>query len=667
MARYEITGPDGARYKINAPDNATPDQVMAFVKQNAGSQPAAAPKKDGPGVIASGLEGVGQGLSFGFLDEIEGGIRAGAAKLTGDSRPLGEVYDEKVAIPRGRIAAAKESSPVAYYAGEIGSGVAVPGGLARLGIRGALSNASGRGLGARTLAGAKEGSAYGAAYGAGTAEGGLIERGQGALSGGTLGAGIGALAPGAVDAAGAVASRVAAPFRAAANPRQFAFEKFGEAIARDVPVGGADRFASRVDDMVAANPSARVMDAGGENVRGLMRAANNMPNEARETLRRTVDARQANQSERVEGHLGKAFRQGDKNLYDSIDELAERMDEIGAKAIQPALAKETPLTPQLASVLERPTAKELQKLVERKLADEGLPIGFDTRTAMLHRLKVELDDQIGMSVRAEKMGNRPQAGMDTRTLTILKRDLLNAIDNPTYKNGLKQYASQARLKNAAEDGYDSFNKMQPEELGSALGKLSNNVERDFFRLGAMRAIVERVRKGNANNDRTDGVFSSPEMQKKLKAVLPDEKARREFQKDLTIEAKMADSRKALQGNSTTAKQLAEGDQAGKNASMITQAMNAAGGSLQSGLNLLAQGYNRFSGMTPRVSAEVLKLGMSRDPSAIAGLVRQGAERAALVPGKRALRSEQSTSGLLSLFSPEPVPADYGLYGVVRPR
>ena len=493
----------------------------------------------------------------------------------------------------------------------------------------------------------------------------MIERGQGALSGGTLGAGIGALAPGAVDAAGAIASRVAAPFRAAANPRQFASEKLGEAIARDNPAGGAARFASKVDEMVAANPSARVMDAGGENVRGLMRAANNMPNDARETVRRTVDARQANQATRIEGELGKAFRQGDRNLYDSIDELAARMDEIGSNTIRPALKNETPMTPQLASVLERPTTKELQKVVERRLADEGLPIGFETRTEMLHRLKVEIDDQIGMSKRAESMGNHPQAGMDTRTLTILKRDLLNAIDNPTYKNGLKHYASQARLKNAAEDGYESFNKMQPEEIGRALETLDNNVERDFFRLGAMRAIVERVRKGNANNDRTDGVFSSPEMQKKLEAVLPDRKALREFQKDLILEAKMADSRKALQGNSTTAKQLAEGSEAGKTASMITQAMNAAGGSLQSGLNLLAQGYNRFSGLTPRVAGEVLNLGMSRDPSAIAGLVRQGAERAAMVPAQRALRAERSTSGLLSLMSPEPVPEDYGLYGVVR--
>jgi hypothetical protein len=326
------------------------------------------------------------------------------------------------------------------------------------------------------------------------------------------------------------------------------------------------------------------------------------------------------------------------------------MDRVGSAKIQPTLQIETPMTPQLRSVLSRPTAKDLQQNVERKLADEGLPIGFETRTAMLHRLKVELDDQIGSSIRAEKMGNTPQAGMDTRTLTILKKDLLNAIDNPAYKAGLKEYASTARLKNALEDGYDAFGKQQPEQIATAIKAFETKHEADFYRFGALRAVVEKIRTGNANRDRTDGIFSSPEMQKKLRAIFPSNKQFREFQRLLVTEAKMADSRKALQGNSTTAKQLAEGGEAGKTASMISSAMNAAGGSLSSMLNLLAQGYNRFSGLTPRVAAEIIKMGMSRDPSAINAMVKQGVERAAQSPARRAAASQRTISGGLAAIS-----------------
>jgi hypothetical protein len=633
-----------------ASEGATLDQVRAH---------KATPKPAGPGIVASSLEGVGQGLSFGFLDEAEGAVRAGINKIKGDQRSFGELYDEGVAVPRSRIAAAKEANPVAFTAGELGAGVAMPGGLARLGIRGALARSSGAGLGARSWAGAKEGAAYGAAYGFGTGEG-LEGSAKGLGSGLVTGGLVGAAVPGAVDALGAVKTWGTAPVRAWMNPQGVAAEKLGEAIARDFPQGGAGRFAAKFDNMAAANPEARMIDAGGENVRGLMRSANNMPNDARETVRRTVDARQAKQTTRIEEDLAQGFRQG-RNYYDSIDTLAKKMDDIGSNAIQPALKHETPMTPQLRGVLDRPTAKELKQIVERKLMDEGQPVGFETRTAMLHRLKVELDDQIGMSVKAEKMGNRPQAGMDTRTLTILKRDLMNAIDNPGYKNALKQYASQARLQNAAEEGYESFNKKQPEEIRDALKALGNNVEREFFRMGVQRAIVERVRKGNANNDRTASVFSSPEMRLKLEAALPDVAALRAFRKQIAIEARMADSRRALQGNSTTAKQLTEGAEAGKTANMVSSAMNAASGNPQSVLNFVAQGMNRFSGLTPRVAGEIMEQGMSKDPRATDRLLREQIARAAQTPQRRAQTSQQAIAALLSGTE-----SDLGLFGTVRP-
>lgn len=42
MARYRITGPDGGTFEVTAPDDATQDQVMAYVQQNAGQSQGAA-------------------------------------------------------------------------------------------------------------------------------------------------------------------------------------------------------------------------------------------------------------------------------------------------------------------------------------------------------------------------------------------------------------------------------------------------------------------------------------------------------------------------------------------------------------------------------------------------------------------------------------------------
>jgi hypothetical protein len=90
-------------------------------------------------------------------------------------------------------------------------------------------------------------------------------------------------------------------------------------------------------------------------------------------------------------------------------------------------------------------------------------------------------------------------------------------------------------------------------------------------------------------------------------------------------------------------------------------MNAAGGSLQSGLNLVAQGYNRFSGLTPRVAGEVMRQGMSQNPRATDALLRQQIERAAQTPQRRAQTSQQAIAALLSGTE-----SDLGLFGTVRP-
>ena len=204
MARYRVTAPDGTVYVVTAPDGTAEVDVFNVVQSQIGNK---APAAQGPGTTAAALEGAAQGLTFNFADEIEGGARALYKKVTGDQRPLGDLYDESVAIPRARVKAAKEGNPIAFHGGELVGGVAVPGGLARVGVRGALASAADRSLAARTWAGAKEGAAYGAAYGAGAAEGGLPERLTGAAGGATVGGAIGGVMPGAVDLFSGIGSR----------------------------------------------------------------------------------------------------------------------------------------------------------------------------------------------------------------------------------------------------------------------------------------------------------------------------------------------------------------------------------------------------------------------------------------------------------------------------
>ncbi|ALV06706.1 hypothetical protein [Roseateles depolymerans] len=85
MAKYQITGPDGGSYEINAPDDATPEQVRSFVISNfSGQQKPAGPK----GNASDG--GVLGGIVRGLRDPIDGGAQI-LRRLVPDS--VGQAVD----------------------------------------------------------------------------------------------------------------------------------------------------------------------------------------------------------------------------------------------------------------------------------------------------------------------------------------------------------------------------------------------------------------------------------------------------------------------------------------------------------------------------------------------------------------------------------------------
>ena len=109
---------------------------------------------------------VGQGVTFGFGDEIEAGIRS-----LGSDRS----YDEEVSDIRKSISEFRDTNPVAAYGSEIAGSIPTGFGLAGLALRGGLKGAA--------KIGALEGSIYGAGEGEGV---------EGTATSTVLGAGLGA-------------------------------------------------------------------------------------------------------------------------------------------------------------------------------------------------------------------------------------------------------------------------------------------------------------------------------------------------------------------------------------------------------------------------------------------------------------------------------------------
>ena len=610
MATYQIQGPDGNTYDFQAPDSATQDEVLSRFK----SEFAKMSKPEPTSTASAMLQGAGQGLTFGFSDEIEGGARALYDTLVG-GKDFSKSYDKRLATARQRLKSAQNTNPYAFYGAELGSAVLVPGGLARAGI-GSLSKAAARQtLGRRSLQSAKEGALYGAAYGAGTGEG-VEGRLSGAATGGLLGASVGAAIPGAVDLAGATVRSVANPIRGYTSPNRVASEKYAEAVARDLgsTKSGSDfdaaarRMAARAKKVDPQSPMMS-MDLAGENTRRLVRQAADMPSSKVQAFSRRLDIRQQGQPERLEKALAKTI--GDPKVFArEATDIIERRKEAAKPNFEKAMAKQIRFPPRMTEFFNRPTMQGILKNVERSMADAGLEPSSQNAMQIVHRVKMELDEQIATAARAKKMGTGGNSSWNLNDLMGLKNTLVSYArkENPAYAKALDEYAGQSAMLSAIRDGAENFFKLPVEELPGTLNKLTKS-EKDMWLIGAARAIAGKIRTGNRTNDRTKNVFGTPDMDMRLKAIMPNAKMRRRFQRMVSQEARMSLSRAKVQGNSTTSQNLIQADEAGKAVRAVSAAGQAMTGRMGGLMNVLEGAGNRISGLTPETAGAILRNAM----------------------------------------------------------
>lgn len=203
MPVFTVTGPDGEKHKVTAPEGATQRDAIAFIaKTKYGKTPAkAAPEAPAPErkrTVSDEVTGFGNTLlnaqTLGLGNEIVGGARALmdylidteaeklGRELTGEERKatLGELYDMYSQDATQSKEDFREANPKTALATEVAGAIAaptslIPGSKLASGPLRALSNTARAGT-------------EGAIYGFNEAEGGLDERLQGAKEGATTAA-----------------------------------------------------------------------------------------------------------------------------------------------------------------------------------------------------------------------------------------------------------------------------------------------------------------------------------------------------------------------------------------------------------------------------------------------------------------------------------------------
>lgn len=585
MAKYRITSPDGGTFEVTAPDDATEQQVMDYVKANAGT----APRGNRTSTATAALEGVAQGLTFGFADELEAGAKAAvgslAAPFTGEQRSIGEIYDESVGNARDRANAAADEHPVAFYGGEIGSSLLVPGGLSRLGVRGAAHVAEG--LAPRMLAGAREGAAYGAAYGAGKSEGDLLDRAAGAAGGAALGGTIGAAAPAVIDAAASAARPVVNSVRAITRPQAEAGRRVTEAMDADIAMHTArnlppnelarNQTAARLINEGRAGDDLRNMDVGGENIRALARSAANNSPEAREVLQDSINRR-------YEGQSGRAvdFIRGLITSPGNAPQTREALRDAARRSRTPLYRRayedgDTSIwSPELEQLASSPHFVDAMRGAVTKGKTRAVVEGFggfnpgvtisDTGVVTFRRgesgvptypnlqywdyVKRELDD----TARAAFRAGRNEEGAAVSQLSQSLRDELDR-QVPTYERARGVAAQYFRADDAVEAGEVFARGQTPAHTARRAIDRMAPAEREAFQEGFVSELIQRLERTPDRQSILGRMAQSRAERERIEVALGPERAR-ELEAFLYLERVMDLPRSAM-GNSTTARQLVE--------------------------------------------------------------------------------------------------------------
>lgn len=640
----------------------------------ASAEPAAAPSP--PGAIESFARGLGQGITFNFGDELQGLAEAGGMKpgsplnfsnpLTTDALMVGaykalisgnpaakKAYKAAVTRVRAENNAAQKAHPVASTIGEITGALAIP----------MAPELEAPTLAGRVLRAAGAGGAYGAASAAGAGEGGLANRAENAVSGALVGAAAGGAAPLALSALGAAAKgagKLAAPvvnsIRGYANPEAEASRRVIGAIARDYKNGTPGLTAGDLRAARASGQPTMVLDLGGETTRALARSAANTSPEGRAVLDHAINDRFEGQGPRVQDWLRSNFNYPDAAAQQAaIDEVAKTVNgpayrqayAEGAKGVWDPELKRLAAAPSIEHAIGGavPPMKDRGIIAGFKLPRRN-PFAIDPKTgaavlrknAQGNEIVPELAfwDQIVRNL-GGRIGELQRSGNDTRARDIiqLKNALTAKLDSmvPSYKTARAGAAGFFGAENALEAGQNFVtSKMANGEARRGLAKMSP-MEKQLFQDGFVSKLVESLGEGADRRNVLNQIAQSPAARERLQIALGRDKAG-ELEGFLRVEGIMDLARRAIQGNSTTARQLVEAGLAGGTGYGITSGdwnprdlLTAAfvAGVARRGVQRIDQRVARrvaemLVSQDPRVLAQGLKI-VSKNPRFLDGLRR----------------------------------------------
>lgn len=428
-------------------------------------------------------------------------------------------------------------------------------------------------------AGAKLGAAYGGLTGLGTAGGDVETRlenaGEGALAGGA----IGGLIPAGISAATSLG-------RGVANAASYAGSKVG--LIASNPLKAAEDLimqkfhADAIDPQAAAQQieaqsgkPLSILDVGGENTQGLGRRLVTDVGAPRQKVSKFLEDRADEQTSRVLGDI-KQHLSTNTNVYETADNLVKQRSKDAKPLWDAAMNRPPVVTKELESAMEQPEIQAGLKhgiTLARRNAyaageefdpnaygitgfnEAGDPIIGKTPTWKTWQAAKEgLDDMIEKS--RDPVTRQLPNTKEVNSLKGMRAKLVGDLDaaNLKYKAARAAWAGPSESLDAMNMG-EKFLRADPEEIGKAFNNLSDS-DKDFYRIGAARALQDRVNGAADNADATKRIFGNPAIRAQIETVFGKD-ASDAFAQAMNAEKAIHGTKQFVMGGSQSINKLAE--------------------------------------------------------------------------------------------------------------
>jgi hypothetical protein len=656
MGDYTITGPNGKKYKVSGdtpegalaalqkmlgqPPQITPEQRAANIAANADRQagidtPVEQNLRD-PGALPALAMGATQGLTFGFGDEIAGGLSAAASgvsdalsgQFSGMADRAGQNYADGRDVNRQANANADFARPKTYMGGQIAGGIAASATGLTGATRLATSLAGKAGLGAAT------GALEGGLYGFGSGEDGLANRAKNAGQYAAIGAAAGAGAP--VAMAGL---RVAG--QAIANPVMSALNIGSENQASRMIERLIKRSGQSPDELQAAiqaasregQPEYMLADAlGTTGQRGLSGIAR-QPGDARQEIADMLMARQGSQGNRLSGFVADGLGASDTAAARKATLTAARTDaantaydaaRVGAAPVDvrgAVGAIDERVAPMRGSgVALDGIDKRLEGFRNRLAARDPSQPNLSVELSDFDRVlgvKQDLGDAIGEAVRSGRNN-------EARELMKLQTQIDSALEasSPAYRQANDGFASASREIDAVDLGSAATSgRQRSDDIARQFSAMPPG-QKSAFSAGYADPIIAKIDASAPGvnkarpllNDKTQADFG---LMARDPALL---------QRQIGREQTMFETGAQALGGSKTADNLA--DIADVNQGSRSAIMNLITGKPGAAMQHLADKLlSAATGQSPKTRELIAKMLLSQDPKAALVPAIKGASKA----------------------------------------